>query len=369
MEMALAGPAPPASPARAQKHVLHNVQVLRFIAAVGVLCSHTVDLLIPHNPRHAWFWAVPWTSGINIFFVISGFIMVYLTHDRFGDAQAARSFLSRRVIRIVPAYWFFTSLMVVTILLFGQHVKNSTVDGPQLLTSYGFIPWPRGDGKLNPILSQGWTLNYEAFFYICFAGCMLMRRGLWLLAGGFLLLAALHPFIPNSLFMLRFWSDPLILEFLGGAAIALIHLSGRRFSGWGSAACIALAIATFLLMRWLYPGPLGRIVQFEWSAILLCAGVILTPEPTKVGAIGKLLQYGGDASYTIYLSHTFTVNAVILAWHATGLDHPWAAAAIAMTAAIVAAMLFYRFAERPFTGLLQRSLHARRIEAMATVAP
>ena len=352
-----------------QKLVLHNLQVLRFIAAAGVLCSHTVDLLIPYNHNRSWFWAVPWTSGINIFFVISGFIMVYLTHDSFGDAKAAKSFLTRRIIRIVPAYWFFTSLMVATIILFGAHVKNSTVDAPQILTSYGFVPWPRADGKLNPILSQGWTLNYEAFFYVCFAGCMLLRRGLWLLAGGFLALTVLHPFIPKSLFMLRFWSDPLILEFLGGAAIATIHLSGRRLSPAGSMACIALAVATFVIMRSLHFGPLGRMVQFEWSAILLCAGVILAPEPAKVGSIGRLLQFGGDASYTIYLSHTFTVNAVVLAWKTAGLGHPWIAAPIAMTIAVAAAMIFYRFAERPFTGALQRSFQVRRIEAMATVAP
>lgn len=73
---------------------LYTVQALRCVAALGVVISHAADLLIPHDGNNAWFWSIPWTGGVDLFFVISGFIMLYLAHDAFGQAGAARGFLA-----------------------------------------------------------------------------------------------------------------------------------------------------------------------------------------------------------------------------------------------------------------------------------
>ena len=146
--------------------LLSNIQILRFFAAAAVLTGHAGDLFIPGANQ---FRAIPWSAGVDIFFVISGFVMTYLTQGQFGRAGASRTFLVRRIIRIAPPYWLFTMLMVATVLLFGEHVKNTTLDPAVAVTSFLFIPWPRADGQLNPLLSQGWTLNYQAFFYHAFA--------------------------------------------------------------------------------------------------------------------------------------------------------------------------------------------------------
>jgi peptidoglycan/LPS O-acetylase OafA/YrhL len=300
--------------------------------------------------------------------VISGFIMTWLTREQFGRAGAAGPFLVRRAIRIVPAYWFFTTLMVAAVLLAGEHVRHTSVTPDQLVTSYSFIPWPRGDGKINPILSQGWTLNYEAFFYLAFAGALLFRRGLVLLVTAFVALAALHPLVPEQWFIPRFYTAPIILEFLGGIALARIYAAGVRLPLWGALLCAAAGVATFILVQQTGLRP-DRVVAVGIPALLVAASFILSPEPERAGLARRALQAGGDASYTIYLSHTFTINAVTILWRAAGLRPSWAGVAVGCALSLAAALIFYRLIERPVTEALQRRARGRPAPEPHFVAP
>ncbi len=343
---------------------ISNVQLLRFVAASGVLFSHTADLLLP---RSSMVWAIPWNAGVDLFFVISGFIMTWLTQGQFGEPGAGPRYLLRRTIRIVPPYWFFTGLMILTVLVFSEHVRNTTVGPLEVVTSFAFVPWPRHDGGLNPIISQGWTLNYEAFFYVCFAVALGSRRGLSLLVAAFVLVVALHPLVPEAWFVPRFYTEPIILEFVGGIAIARLYLGGMRLSRSATLACGGAAIAFYILAA--MAGITERAVLFGLPALLVAGALILAPEPSRQGAVMGFMIMGGNASYTLYLSHTFTVNAVVLLWRAAGGAWPLVALFAAMAIAIAVAMLFYRFAEAPLTGLLGRRLQSPVERGPASVAP
>jgi peptidoglycan/LPS O-acetylase OafA/YrhL len=346
---------------------LHNLQVARFVAAGAILFTHTAGLVLPPGSPVLLF---PWMAGVDLFFVISGFIMAYLTAGRFGRPGAAGEFLARRLIRIAPPYWIFTSMMVAVVLLLPESVRYTSVDAPQLATSYAFLPWPRpGDGALVPILSQGWTLNYEIFFYAAFGAALLHRRGVLVLAAGFVALAVAHPWIPEDEFMLRFWSAPIILEFLAGIALARVYLSGRRITVPAAALLAGLGIAILVAATGVPLGPFSRAAWLGVPALLVGAAFVLLPDPRRIGAPGRLLRAGGDGSYALYLSHTFTVNAALLAWRELGLGLRWYAIPAAMTLAIAAAILFYRLVERPLTDTLQRLAGTRPIEGAATVAP
>jgi peptidoglycan/LPS O-acetylase OafA/YrhL len=347
--------------------LLTNIQILRFFAAFAVLIGHAGDLFMPSA---AYLKSIPWSGGVDIFFVISGFVMTYLTQGQFGRPGAPKAFLIRRIIRIVPPYWLFTTMMVAAVLLFSDHVRNTTLSMGSVLTSYLFAPWPRiSDGQLNPLLSQGWTLNYEAFFYLAFAAALLFRRGLWWLAGGFLLLVAAHPLIPAELFALAFWSNPIILEFLGGVGLALLFLRGHRLSWWGSLGLAALAVAFFLLTEPVEPSAFRRIIHVGLPALMLCASLALAPEPAEPGPIRRALVSGGDSSYTLYLSHTFTLNAAVIAWQVSGIGMPIPAMAAAMIVSIAAAALIYRWIERPMTDALHSLTGSARARGVAAVAP
>jgi peptidoglycan/LPS O-acetylase OafA/YrhL len=249
-------------------------------------------------------------------------------------------------------------------------VRNTTLGAASVITSYLFIPWPRvADGQLNPLLSQGWTLNYEAFFYLAFAVALLFRRGLWWLAGGFLLLAAVHPWIPAEQFALAFWSNPIILEFLGGVGLALLFLRGHRLPRWASLGLAALAVAIFLLTETVAAGAFRRIIHVGLPALMLCASLALAPEPAASGPIRRALVKGGDSSYTLYLSHTFTINAAAILWNRSGSPVPQASMALAIFAAVAAAAIVYRWVERPMTDALHSLAGTPRARGVAAVAP
>ena len=346
------------------RQTIANVQLLRFLAAVSVLFSHSADLLLP---RSSAVWAVPWTTGVDLFFVISGFIMTWLTDGHFGQTGAGVCYLARRIVRIVPAYWFFTALMIATVAFFGEHVRNTTIEPVRIATSVAFVPWPRHDGGLNPILSQGWTLNYEAFFYLCFAMALVSRRGLLLLSAGFIALAALHPLVSDQWFALHFYSDPIILEFIGGIGLARLYLSGVRLSSMGMLACCAAAVVSYVLLALL--GVDERTVARGLPALILATGLILAPEPRR-GVATRFIIFGGDASYTLYLSHTFTVNAVVLFCRSVvGGAPPVLALLAAVVIAVAVAMLFYRFAEAPLTAWLGRKAGMEVARGPASIAP
>jgi peptidoglycan/LPS O-acetylase OafA/YrhL len=351
-----------------QRPLIHNVQVLRFIAAAGVVLSHQADLLIPHDAANAWFWAMPWTAGVHLFFVISGFVMLLLTHQEFGEKGAAAKFLKRRFIRIVPPYWFFTTVTAIAVLAAGGRLGGTTVDVPQLLTSYSFLPWPRFDGQLKPIMAQGWTLNYEAFFYLAFAAALLTRRGLIAFCAAFVLLALSHPFVRAPFFVLRFWTDPIILEFLGGILLAKLYLSGLRISLFSSCGLAGLAAVIFVMTSGTDAGFFTDFLHVGVPAILVCGCLMLAPAPRRIGWVGRMLQRGGDASYTIYLAHYLIVHATALTWRYMAPGWPWLGVLVGMALAIGTATIFYFVAERPVTRALQGPLRRRPAELEA-VAP
>lgn len=332
--------------------LLSNVQILRFVAAMAILLSHAGDLFLQPQSR---FWAIPWTAGVDIFFVISGFVMVYLTDGQFGRWVAARDFMIRRLVRVVPPYWLFTTLMVVTVMLFGEHVRNSEATPAALLTSYAFIPWPRGDGALNPLLSQGWTLNHEMFFYAAFALALTLRRGLLILCLSLVMLSILHRWIPQGWFPIHFWSRPIILEFVAGMGLGWTYRRGARLSPLASSALAGAGLAMLIGLPQVEGGTaVIRPFSFGIPALMICAAFALSHEPRRTPAWRRALIAGCNSSYTLYLSHVFSVHAVQLAWQGTGAPMP----GIGMTAAVVVALaiahLVYRGIERPMIEALQR---------------
>jgi peptidoglycan/LPS O-acetylase OafA/YrhL len=244
--------------------------------------------------------------------------------------------------------------MIAVLFLLGWHAGEARPGTAEILTSYAFIPWPGPNGHPVPVLPQGWTLNYEAFFYLSFAAALMVRRGLALLAAAFIALVALHPLIPPPAFVPAFWSDPIILEFLAGIALAQAYLSGLRLPPWASVLCAALAPVVLIGTQDMDLGMFSGVAHLGAPALLLSAAMILAPEPKQAGPLRKALHFGGDISYTLYLSHIFTVGAASAFWRRTGIDSPWLGMALAMILAIAAAAILYRWVERPMTECLQR---------------
>jgi peptidoglycan/LPS O-acetylase OafA/YrhL len=202
------------------------------------------------------------------------------------------------------------------------------------------------------------------FFYLLFSFALLLpvRGGLVALVALFLALVAVNPLIGVDWVQLKFWSDPIILEFLFGVGLAALFRRGIVLSGRAAiVAILAGAIGLFIAPLWPVAGSALRpLTEGVPAALLVAAAASLsggTPSP-----IGRLLVLGGDASYALYLSHPFSINLVVLVWQKLHLAAPWWFALSAIAAALLVSVAVHLALERPLTRWLHRRLDARGAE-------
>lgn len=338
---------------------LRSVQHLRLLAAVFVLYGHIIhEATARFTGGQGAFDPPPildWGIGVNVFFVISGFVMGF-THRTtgFGDLRGAATFLRRRAERIVPLYWIFTTLMLVAVLAVPEAIDFSTMDPAYVASSYLFLPWPRSDAEVRPVLALGWTLNYEMFFYVLFAASLLLPRR-WrfrALAAVLVGAVAVHTVVPQSWWLLHFWTDPIVLDFLVGVGLAKLYRLNRRFSLLEALAGAAAAL--MIAMIFLRIGYSDTLLGANLPAVLLAAAWILGPGFIRSRRLSRALSFGGDASYALYLSHPFALNAVSLAWEKFGLAEPWLFVGVSFAGALAGAVFVHVALERPLMTWLHR---------------
>ena len=355
------------------KAAIGNLQVLRVLAAAMVLFGHVQEELFQsvltaedgfHEIRPVW-----WPGGVDVFFVISGFIMYHIARRQFGVPGLAKRFLFKRLVRIAPPYWFFTTLLLAVMLVRPGYVAHSALEPWHVIASYLFWPTYSPTGELLPLLITGWTLSFELLFYGIFSLGMLLplRRGMALIV---LMLSAVAAAVALDFqsAALRFWCNPIVLEFLFGIGIAELRRRGLRLAPLTSIACCALAVAAMVLLQ--TAGVTGNYwnYRFLWMgapSALLCAALALAPDPPAPSPWYRLLVSGGDASYSLYLSHPFALGAGAVILRGVGLSNPWLYLLGSLLVAMVAAMVIYRVLEHPFHRWLEPRLALRLAAALA----
>ena len=313
---------------------LASIQVLRACAASMVLLAHQWQALEQVGAPDAIPNWVAGAFGVDLFFVISGFIMVYTSEPLFGRRDASRIFIGRRLLRIVPLYWALTILFVIGWLFwFGQLPEHSS--WREVLSSLLFFPTAQ-----SPVLGQGWTLNYEMFFYCLFALAIVLRReiAVGVLTVVLFALTAL-PFTDPPMSV---WGSSLVWEFAFGMWIGLAHRAGWRIA---PALAIVVSIGAFAVALYLFNidfAGVGRAVAWGVPAFLIVGSFALSRvdlgKPRVVAGIVAL----GDASYALYLVHALVpvlmrvgkVPAII-----DPVQHGYLYAAISVSVSIVAAFV------------------------------
>jgi exopolysaccharide production protein ExoZ len=351
-----------------------SIQSLRAFAALIVVVGHAqTEAIIAAAKQGVGFVplsVLPWGAGVDLFFVISGFIMVVASERLFAAPGGANAFATRRLKRIVPLYWLFTTLYVLI-----QFATHKSVDAGSLAASYLF--WPHdtyGDGALRPIFALGWTLNYEMVFYALFSLAVLLprRRAVALVAGLLVVGVAIGQVVAIPSGPLAFWTQPIVLEFALGMGIGLAWREGVRL---GVGPRILLALGGLLLLvydtmgsahqasTWITPTDLGRLAGWGLPAAALLSSAALARKPTTSGFLGTVAL--GDASYALYLVHPFVVGPLMRAWALTGLAHQvgyWPFVVISLVVSIAAALAVHRWFELP----IARGLALRRIDGRPT---
>ncbi len=356
------------------KNMLPNLQMLRFLAAAMVLISHLQHEAAkmsfggtPYAPWNGIFWA----GGVDIFFIISGFIMYSISSQDFGREGAPRNFFLRRLVRIVPPYWIFTLGMIAAAFLFASHISHPNLDWGNVISSFFFFPHDNAYGKPYPVLMLGWTLNYEFFFYVIFGLALFFNRTCGLLfifgvIGVLALCGALQLFEHGAL---GFWTNTITIEFLLGILLAIARERGLRVSMPVGLLCIVIGfIGMYMTMQM---GIVGTkwVIRFLWMglpALFICAGAVLLEQKSEVSGPSRWLVFLGDTSYALYLSHPFSLNLVALLWKRFGLGMPYLYLAISAVVSLGCGTLVHLWIEKPLTRALnERVRHGGRTRPLA----
>jgi len=306
---------------------LVSIQYLRAVAALMVVVYHMHHWAVPLGFEGAW---PTWLkSGVDIFFVISGYIMVATTDGR--DMPPAKFYLNR-IKRIAPIYWVLTLVAIASVGWSGWHSIASLL----------FLPALHPEREVFfPVIIPGWTLNYEMFFYLIFGATLALRKTIRiLLTGGILATLVLVGWVFEAEGVGGFYTRPIILEFAFGMLIARLR--------W-TAPAIALPIG-FTLIPLLDSLTDIRIIAFGLPAFLIVSSVIGLEKRMPHWWLPKFI---GDGSYSIYLLHVTILGLVAPFVHMMGLG--WQLyMVVAFICAIAAGLALFWFVERPIARILSR---------------
>nr|WP_255616674.1 acyltransferase [Microvirga puerhi] len=345
---------------------LLHVQVLRALAALSVAFLHAQHDAVALAARTGRIFMpldnLPWMAGVDVFFVISGFIMVYASRSLFGGAGGKGAFLARRIARIAPLYWTVTTVYLLIALVAPGLLNSDPLALWQVIASYLFIPFERPDGTVQPLYSLGWTLNYEMFFYLLFAAVLTLplRRavGLLTLALVLIVLAGRLIALPQPL---AFWTDPIILEFAFGLSLGWLYVEGVTLSRQTRWVLVAIALAALALNLIGLRSNLNEMRPLAWGipAALLVAAAALSKTHRPPSALTRFGVLTGDASYAIYLVHPFVIRGIGVVIARSGIDTilgPWGFILLSLAATLAVSLLVHRFFERPVTAFIRARL-------------
>ncbi|EIZ78463.1 capsular polysaccharide biosynthesis O-acetyl transferase [Novosphingobium sp. Rr 2-17] len=337
-----------------------NIQVLRAVAALAVVVFHARNL----TPIGSWVSFDFGNAGVDIFFVMSGFIIAHVTNR--STPLTVRSFLVRRAVRVVPLYWLLT-LCVFTggLIAPGLAGTGGVPVFADLIRSLAFVPYWNQAGAMLPVLFMGWTLNYEVFFYFAFALALPIRRGrLRLLAISLVLVALVlagrlwHP----ASAPLVTYTDPLLMEFVAGMWLSQLYAAmppraNPRPVLLSAVVALATGFAVILFKDDLWPHA-PRILAWGAPAVLI-VGTALALDRLGLKLSSQPLMLLGDASYSLYLTHPLVIKAVTLVYRrldiaSSGVHLVMMLAACALC--IIVAVLVHLFIERPLMNALRRLL-------------
>lgn len=336
---------------------VRSIQYLRGLAALGVLVFHAAE-------RAGSAFGVG-AAGVDVFFVISGFIMWVVTCRK---TPSPGVFLWRRVQRIVPLYWAVTLVTAAIAVLVPFAFPSMQVTVEAVAKSLFFVPYHDPNGLIAPLIVPGWTLNYEMLFYLLFAGGLLAPARLrpWLVSAAIVGLVAARPLVDTTNPILATFTDPILLEFAAGIWLGKLWSENRlpaakvgwALAGLGVAGFTAVALAGVDVST-------ARPLWWGAPALLLVAGAVSIERRGPVPNLWPL-RVLGDASYSVYLIHGLAISAAVRLLAMAGLETPAVVFVTSITVGIAAGLLAYRLVEKPSMRLFKTGLGGHRPAPVAS---
>lgn len=316
------------------KKFIAPLQGLRGVAAILVVLFHINGLLNAKLASSAFFGLFKsGCVGVDIFFVLSGFIIFYVNHQK----TSLTRYFQHRFIRIFPIYWVALSLTLSSFLIMKYlfvlppgYLANALSQGGCIYIAkcYLLIPNP------TPILNVSWTLSFEILFYLIFA--LYFWRPL-LFYSVFMLWVALAYYHQNELF------NPIIVEFLIGCIIARAYIN--NFNHYAFTA-LFVGLCIFICSSYFYVDQ-HRELYFGIPAALIIYGLL------QIRTCPEWLMYLGDASYSIYLFH-FPILGFLMKFFGSSSLSPTMIGIIIFLTTVIICLIIYRYIEQPLLDYLRR---------------
>ncbi len=300
---------------------LDSIQALRGLAAAFVVIYHS-GLALGGADAPVLGWLTDNVIkrghvGVDVFFVISGFIIAWVAVLARPRPERPVSFIVRRLFRLAPPYWTMTAIHALLL---------NPVTPAVFAASLAFLPTSTAQAPYYgyPALYVGWSLNYELAFYAAFALGLLLagRRALLVVLGVFALATLMLPWwrfgtlvadpaqgYPFASPWLALASNPLVLEFLLGCLLAWAYARWRHLLTPAIAlAMLATGCAAFALSLPLVGSDFSLLGRGLPAALLLAGAV--AAEHAGVLRVPRALVWLGELSYALYLTHPTVIEGV-----------------------------------------------------------
>lgn len=343
-----------------------GVQALRLVAAGLVVVAHATQMAHDKLSVGPGTWENG-TSGVDIFFVISGFVMSLTAASLADRSDGWVQFLIRRIVRVVPMYWIATTLRLVMVLAIPALALNAAIAPDHLLASYLLVPWPNAEGGVFPFLTVGWTLILEMFFYLLVAAALFLRRPpiifcsviFAVLASAGAALSVFAPdmgHLPAPLAGARALTNPIVIEFIFGMMVA--RFAGRPWvAPWIAAALMAISFIAILTIP---ATGVWRAVTWGIPAALIMAMTVQIEGRIR-RHVPRILLVGGDASYALYLFHPFAVAMAATVLAKLHVANVVLIAAVCLAGSFAAATVIHFVIEKPITAWLRPKSGKRQL--------
>lgn len=348
------------------RQTFEGIQVLRVVAALLVVVTHSTFYTHERLNSDMPIWLTG-AIGVDIFFIISGFVMMATAGSFINAADGWKAFASRRLLRIVPMYWLATSIKLTTMLAIPAMILHAELTPWTIFSSYLFLPSTNVEGRFEPLLGVGWTLIFEMFFYATFTLGLFLRIHVVKFVG-----AVMGACFLASFFRTPDWNaatmyfSPIVLYFLIG--MLLFEISRRaRPSTIKATAFIAFAIAVlaFSMLEFDVRSGASNLATIATSCLIVFITIAI--EPLIRGRVPRQLLFLGEASYVLYLFHPLVAPIVPEALRRFYPEvSPNICVALCIAVAMSAAIVIHLTIEKPLTSRLRHLASPRHIPSVAS---
>ncbi|QDX16392.1 hypothetical protein C6W84_17024 (plasmid) [Acinetobacter baumannii] len=326
--------------------MISSIQFLRGIAALLVVLLH-----ISSKNKQYDAGVIDWlhigNSGVDLFFIISGFIMCYTTYNKNINFS---KFIILRFERILPLYWIFTLIALAIYTILPQHV-NVTAQFTDVFSSFFLLPT---NGEY--LVLTGWTLRYEFYFYFIFSLLLFFNsKKYWQLVIAILSIPTIGLFVDKNTVWSSFLFDSLLIEFAFGI-IAFYIVKSNILNKKLGYLLLTVGIISLIIGELNYTDDSKRFILYGIPMLFIFLGAVGLESvfKNKSGYFIKFIEMLGNSSYSLYITHIFVLKPVAIVCHKLGINNSFIFLSILLVASIIFGLMTYYFLEKPIANYLHK---------------